>query len=148
MQTYIALLRGINVGGHKKILMSDLRDLMGKLDFHDVQTYIQSGNIIFRTENPDPGETGRLIEQKILERFGFEVPVLVKSPADLEYLLKTNPFPGEYPGEEKGYIYMYYPGGFGKSKININYFEKKLGVRATTRNWKTVNALHELAISI
>jgi len=92
MKTYIALLRGINVGGHKKIKMAELRTLLEKLPFENVETYIQSGNIVFNTAELDTEQIENSIKKKITETFGFEVSVLALSALDLEEILQKTPF--------------------------------------------------------
>jgi uncharacterized protein (DUF1697 family) len=93
MEKKIAILRGINVGGKRKILMADLKSLFEGLGFKEVLTYIQSGNVIFTTENETGSiETADLIEKSIKNEFGFDVPVIVRSAGELENTLKNNPF--------------------------------------------------------
>lgn len=92
MKTYIALLRGINVSGHKKILMADLRKLMEEMNFKNIQTYIQSGNIIFDFEPTNVDLLSTLITNKIKLHYGFEVPTIVKTPLEIEAVIKKNPF--------------------------------------------------------
>lgn len=93
MEKSIAILRGINVGGKRKILMAGLKSLFEGLGFKEVLTYIQSGNVIFRNENETSSdETADLIEKSIKSAFGFDVPVIVRSSGELCTLLKTNPF--------------------------------------------------------
>ncbi len=92
MTTYIALLRGINVSGRKKIKMEALRAMMRELGFEAVTTYIQSGNIVFRTKASDPKDLGRSIAQQIEKTFGHEVPVLVLSIKELTRILELHPF--------------------------------------------------------
>ena len=77
METYIALLRGINVSGQKKIKMDDLRSLFENLNFYEVITYIQSGNIVFKTEKRDQIKLVTLIREEIIKNFGFEVEVII-----------------------------------------------------------------------
>ncbi|MBL4736014.1 MAG: DUF1697 domain-containing protein [Flavobacteriales bacterium] len=178
METYIAMLRGINVSGQKKILMADLRGYMEELGLQKVETYIQSGNIIFCSSIESRDELASQIKTKILEQYGFEVPTLVKRVGDLEFVLANCPFakdPGkdvsrwyvtflggepdedrivklkEYNYSPEEYvlegvnIYFYSPNGYGDAKMNNNFFEAKLKVSATTRNWRTVNKLVEMA---
>jgi len=93
MTTYITILRGINVGGHKSIKMEALRQMFTRLGFLNVQTYIQSGNVIF--QNPEITDTQLLenkIKNKISENFGFEISVLVLTLNDLENVVENNPF--------------------------------------------------------
>ena len=174
MQTYIALLRGINVSGVKKIRMVELREHLNELDFGSIQTYIQSGNIVFQSEEKDQKVLEKQIHEKILEKYGFEVPTLVRTPKDLKRAVAENPmkdvlendpkrlyltFLDEVPEKENvekiesfdpspdrfvlqgRNLYFYSPLGNSKSKISNNFFEKKLKVAATSRNWRTVNTL-------
>lgn len=87
----MALLRGINVGGHRPVPMAELRDLFRDLVGAEVQTYIQSGNVVY----PDPnGAVDRpTIEAALAQRFGFEVTVLLRAHADLLSLIECLPFP-------------------------------------------------------
>jgi uncharacterized protein (DUF1697 family) len=176
MQTYIAMLRGINVSGQKKIKMADFKNHLQELNFTDVQTYIQSGNAVFKNKKSAPKALEHKIAQKILQEYGFKVAVIVKSREEITDVLKNNPFkkdkdlnrlyviflsdeptkenlaklkgidhsPEEYLLKGKT-IYFYSPHGYGKAKMNNNLFENKLKVAATTRNWKTVNKLGNMA---
>lgn len=87
---YIALLRGINVSGQKKILMADLRDLLS--DFKNVKTYIQSGNIIFDSNSKDTSKLAQQISDKIYKKYSFEVPVIVRSTEEWTFTFNNNPF--------------------------------------------------------
>lgn len=91
MNTYITLLRGINVSGQKLIKMVDLKKHFEELGFSDVQTYIQSGNIVFKSDKPSTQVLESLIEDKIKEKYGWDVPTMVKKKEELEYALKNNP---------------------------------------------------------
>jgi len=175
MISYIALLRGINVGGHKKILMADLRLLFEKLNFKNVQTYIQSGNVIFQSTEDNIEFLESKIKDQILHQYGFEVSVLVKTHSEIKNILNNCPFtefkklksyfiilqsiPNEeliektmqikYPNEEfqikNSCVYTYYSKGFGNAKCNTNFFEQKLKVSATARNYNTLKKLIELS---
>ena len=79
MKTYVALIRGINVGGHKKVPMAILRDVLNKADFQDVKTYIQSGNIVFKSTEKNSKTIERIIQKSIESYFSFLVPVKVKT---------------------------------------------------------------------
>ena len=94
MKTYIALLRGINVSGHKIVKMEILRKVLGELDFENIKTYIQSGNIIFDSDVKDTGVLENRIAQKIEEHFGFLVPVMVVTRDELKTVVRKNPYPG------------------------------------------------------
>jgi len=179
MKKFISLLRGINVSGQKIIKMSELKLLFEDLDFWDVETYIQSGNVIFSSKEKSSEKLEAKISSTIKNKFRFDVPIIVITPEEIEYVLKNNPFikrkkdadklcvtflskapsdenverlaatnysPEEYFIEGK-HIYLFVPNGFGKAKLNNNLFENKLKVVGTSRNWKTVKALSELAKS-
>jgi len=92
MQNYVALLRGINVGGHRKISMQELRTLLSKSGLENVQTYIQSGNIIFEALEKDKRILENKIQNLILTHFGFEIPVLVLLRSELEIIFNNCPF--------------------------------------------------------
>lgn len=92
MKTYIALLRGINVSGHRKIKMADLRQLLGELGFGSVKTYIQSGNVVFESSETDTLLLERQIKDGIAKTFGFDVPVVIKDHAQLCAIIGESPF--------------------------------------------------------
>ena len=179
MQTFISILRGINVGGQKKILMADLKGLYEKLKFKDVATYIQSGNVVFESDGKESDiELAKKIEKAIYKNYNFQVPVIIRREEELKKIILSNPFLkeknidlkklhvtflGEIPskaniegiksvdflpdqffisGKE---IYLHIPESYGETKLFNNFFEKKLKVSATTRNWNTVNKLYEMA---
>jgi uncharacterized protein (DUF1697 family) len=173
------LLRGINVSGQKLIKMDALKTMYRQLDFQNTETYLQSGNVIFRDGHSDPSALAATISSKIQEQFGFEVPVIVLNVDDLKAIIEANPFKDDLrmdrqflhvtflasdpkkidlelieskksPGEEialiKKAVYLYYPDGYGRTKLTNNFMETKLRVGATTRNWKTVNELLKIAL--
>lgn len=167
MPTYIALLKGINVGGHKKVPMVELRELLLKTGFQNVQTYIQSGNVVLKSS--DETDT---VEQKIYKaiqtHFGFDVAVIVKTRDELQSIFDTSPFSNDkkensyfitlnkppkkellkdvesisYENEEvvikKDAFYFYSSKGYGSAKFNMNTYEKKLKVIGTVRNYNTM----------
>lgn len=92
MTKYIALLRGINVSGQKKIKMVDLKKLLSKSSLKNIQTYIQSGNIIFESENKNQQELAQEISTLIYKEYNFEVPVMIKCIDEWEKILNNNPF--------------------------------------------------------
>lgn len=175
MNTYICLLRGINVGGHKKIKMADLKTLFTSLGYNDVVTYIQSGNIIFKSHETSIDEITAVIKKAIVSTYGFEVPVFVLTRAMLTQvyenyvlspeciassyftLLHTVPstkdiaivnnleLPNEHFVATENCVYIYPEKGYGKAKATNTFFEKKLNVVATTRNYKTIVKLLELS---
>ncbi|MGK0364832.1 MAG: hypothetical protein ACI85O_001892 [Saprospiraceae bacterium] len=179
MTKKIALLRGINVGGKRKVLMADLRQLLEGNGFTDVKTYIQSGNVIFTLkEELDNLEIAKKIETVISDNYEFDVPVVVRTAEEWERAIKDSPFYEadmedisqlhltflkEKPtdeNQEKTETYDYPPdkfiiknteiyilclGKYHKTKLSNTFFEKKLKVSTTTRNWKTVLKLLELS---
>ncbi|MEN3323086.1 DUF1697 domain-containing protein [Mariniflexile soesokkakense] len=174
MNTYVALLRGINVGGHKKVPMADLRDLLTKAGFQKVQTYIQSGNVIFQSSEKASG-LEKTIQNLILNHFGFDISVIVKTNSELQTILNNCPFLEEkkvasyfillnkipetnlveeiakitYPNEEivikNDCLYFYSSTGYGRTKFNMNTYERKLKVVGTSRNYKTMLKLLSLS---
>ncbi len=179
VETYISILRGINVSGHKKIEMAGLKALYEELHFKDVTTYIQSGNVIFKTaKKVSNSSLSKTIEQAVFQKYNFQVPVITRTLQEMEQIISVNPFLTEsdidteklhvtflsetpdtikleninnfnYPpdrfvitGKE---VFLYCPVNYGETKLSNNFFESKLKVTATTRNWKTVNKLVELA---
>ncbi len=178
MNTYIAFLRGINVSGQKKIKMADLRLQIEELGFAQVQTYIQSGNLLFQSDLKDTTALAEKIQAKILADYDFEVPVLVLPAAAIKNILDRNPFASDPEKDPKYWyvsllyrvptaadiahlgevdyspeiyviegqtLYFYAANGYGRAKMNNNLFEKKLKVSATTRNWRTMNKIWEMA---
>ncbi|HRN42319.1 MAG TPA: DUF1697 domain-containing protein [Vicingus sp.] len=178
IKTYIALLRGINVSGHKLIKMSDLKILFENCGFNDVTTYIQSGNVVFSSAITNKKEIKSIIEKAIQSTFSFDVSTLILESQELETIKNYNIFLNKHPlalksiyftfFDEKpnqelvnelnqlhqeteffsiaeNVIHCYYPNGYGNSKWNNVFFEKKLKVNCTTRNYNTVNKLIEVA---
>lgn len=97
MNTYIALLRGINVSGKNIIKMDAFRALMAGLGLQDVQTYIQSGNVVFKYENVAVEAIQQLIGDAIFDCFGFRVPVMVIASSQLHNIYNQNPYIKAYP---------------------------------------------------
>ena len=225
---YIALLRGINVGGQKAVKMKDLIKIFESLNFNNASTYLQSGNIIFEYDTTDPAVLENQIEKALNTYYGFEIKVVVRTKNELEKIISGNPvltIPGldidklhitflrdyqreaNIPGNKESSrqslevlkpeqleassggnpstglgtelrgitpgssilpwlrgtldkfikedneifvikdreIYLYCPNGYGRTKLNNQTFERKLKTTATTRNWKTVQAILEIA---
>ena len=176
MEKYICLLRGINVGGNRKIKMADLRSVLSEIDLENVKTYIQSGNIYFESKEKDYRKLETKITNLILDKFGHEVPVMVRQSKELKSIFENNPYLSEEedlrmihvaflsdaPTTEafdeldlekfapdkcqlfERAIYIHYPEGSYKSKLTGNFLEKKLKLKVTARNWKTVLKLVEM----
>lgn len=178
MTTYICILRGINVSGHKMIKMDALKELFSKLKYKNVRTYIQSGNVIFQFDKTETKQLEAQIAKQINIAFGFDVPVLVREAGEFKKVFENNPFVnkrkedisklhvtflseqpdkvkveaisgGDYGRDEfivtGNVIFLFCPDGYGNTKLNNNFFENKLKVTATTRNWKTITELITLA---
>jgi uncharacterized protein (DUF1697 family) len=91
MTRHIALLRGINVGGHNKVPMADLRQALEAAGFEDVKTYVQSGNVALGAAEKSPAKVGRAVEKAIEDAFGFDVAVVVRSRAEIAKLVEDDP---------------------------------------------------------
>ena len=171
MNTYIVILRGINVSGKNKLPMAELRLLLSKLKFENVQTYIQSGNIILNSDLSKE-QVVEKVKNGITSKFGYDVPVLARTISEWEKAIVNNPYPienhkivsftflSEIAKEKKidvnitnndkykvveDMVYLYCPDGFGRTKLTNNLFEKKLKVTATSRNFRTTMKLLEMA---
>lgn len=170
---YIALLRGINVGGHAKVGMGDVREVLRSLGHVNIMTYLQSGNALFDSEARDPAQLARGIESGLAAAAGLAITVMIRTPTEIAGVIEQNPFatttidpsrvhvaflseppnweglsgidPAQFepdrfePGRQE--IYLLYPNGSHQSKLTNGFFEKRLAVRATMRNWNTVTKL-------
>ena len=94
---WLALLRGINVGGHHKVPMAELRDLVGGLGLTEVRPLIASGNVVFRGPDRVEAELADELAAAIEDRFGFPVPVVLRQRDELEATAADNPFPDAEP---------------------------------------------------
>ncbi len=90
--TWVALLRGINVGGKNRLLMKDLAAMFVEAGCEDVRTYIQSGNVVFRAGATLAEDTPSRIGAAIRDRFGYEIPIVTRAASDLEAIVEANPF--------------------------------------------------------
>jgi len=177
MPTYVALLRGINVGKHKRISMADLRALVENLGGTDVKTYVNSGNIVFDHEETKAATLETAIADAIRDRIGQEVPVVVRTAQEMAEIVAGNPFP-DVAGDhttlhvtflartpdpkavkalaeaEKGDddyrvvgkdVYLYYPNKLTGAVFMPNGLDAALGMVTTSRNWRTVTKLAEMA---
>lgn len=104
MGKFIALLRGINVSGQKKIKMPELKSLFESYGFQDVETYIQSGNVIFSSKEKSKSKLEDKISSAIKSKFGFEVHVFVINPEEIEHVIQSNPFIKKKKDREKLYV--------------------------------------------
>ncbi len=90
--TYIALLRGINVGGHRPLKMAKLQEMFGETGYKNVTTYIQSGNVVFDASAQNENDLAGKIKAQIKKVFDYEIPVIVRSATDLSTILEQMPF--------------------------------------------------------
>jgi len=95
MTTYVALLRGINVGGHKQISMADLRDLLTRLGFADIRSLLQSGNLVFGATGRTAAQLERLLEAEAAKRLGLQTDFFVRSAKEWKGVVANNPFSKE-----------------------------------------------------
>ena len=172
MTAYAAMLRGINVGGHAKLSMADLRATFVDMGFSDARTYIQSGNVLFSASDA-AAKLGSVIEHGLEARFGLGIKVVLRTQGQLAEVVEHNPLAGgrrdaarlhvtflaSKPSSSRlsslapdGFlpdefrvvgreVFVHCPHGYGTTKINNAYFERSLGVAATTRTWRTVTTL-------
>ena len=170
MKIYLALFRGINVGGKNILPMKDLVEILKDIGCEKIKTYIQSGNAVFWAKENQKAKIAEKINSRILESHGFNPKVLLLEVAELENAIENNPFktregkalhffflespPLEPDLDEFSNVksdseefmldnkifYLYAPEGIGRSKLAARV-EKALGVPVTARNWNTVNKL-------
>jgi uncharacterized protein (DUF1697 family) len=177
MPIYISMLRGINVGGHKRIKMDRLRASFEALGFEQVQTYIQSGNVVFKAGKSSPAGLSKRIEEKIVSDFGFSASVISRTAEEMGKTIARNPFlkmhgidpeklhvmflsegptpaavkklaelskaPDQFRSADRE-LYFYLPNGMSQSVLMKSPVDRILAVVTTTRNWRTVNALHQM----
>ncbi len=170
--TYLHLLRGINVGGKRKVKMEDLRSIYIDLGFKEVKSYIQSGNIVFKSDvDLIIEKTEKTISKSLVSKFGFEISAILISAERFIHIFDSNPFINHDPKvlfvtifnklpvdfnletlkqENEDYaltencIYLKTPNGYRNTKLQNSVLEKKLQVTATTRNWKTMAKLRSM----
>lgn len=178
MTAYVALLRGINVGGHNKLPMAGLRAVATDCGFGDVATYIQSGNVVF-TARAGAKKVAALLHDAILAELGVNTRVVVRTGAQLQSIVECNAFvargadtkllhvafmyeestptldavdPQVYAPDEIAVdgteAYLYVPNGLGRSKLANETILRKLGILGTTRNWRTVTTLAEMTAAL
>jgi uncharacterized protein (DUF1697 family) len=107
MTAYVSLFRGINVGGHHHIRMDELKGLHEALGLKDVLPYIQSGNVVFTSDDADVARLRGQIEDGFEKKFGFHVEVFVRTSAELKAIIEQNPFQGQQSKESKWVVVMF-----------------------------------------
>jgi len=174
MPVYVALLRGINVGGNRMIKMADLREVFIAAGADDVATYIQSGNVVFTHAARSEPTLAAQLEKRIAKAAGFPVPVVLRTAGQLARVIEDSPFPDadhlhiaflaarppanaptidarafapERCAAVGRELYLYLPDGMGRSKLAAAVLAKPkaIGASGTARNWRTVLKLNELA---
>jgi uncharacterized protein (DUF1697 family) len=171
---YVALLRGINVGGKTKIAMAALRDVCESAGCEDVVTYIQSGNVVLKSKlSADKLRTA--LEQAIAAEFGFNPAVMVRTGKEMAAVIEKNPYAG---ADEKSIhlgflhgppdaatkkclaaidcapeevtavgrdLYLHLPNGMGRAALPVQMERCLRPAQVTVRNWRTVTKLVELS---
>ncbi len=166
---YVALLRGINVGGKAKLPMKELAAIFQAAGASAVETYIQSGNVVFEASAAE--DCVIAVTAEITRVYGYPGRIVLRSTEDLRTAYRLNPFVGaaeeslhvyflaDWPGQAavqgldakrspgdsfvvKGRdIYLHLPHGMARTKLTNAYFDAKLGMVSTARNWKTIGKL-------
>lgn len=174
MSNFVALLRGINVGGKHILPMAELRAVCEGLGWTEVVTYIQSGNVVFDAGGSE-ASLAETLAATLEARYGFRVPVIVRSGSSLQATLSANPFGAE--GADQGFVallssapsaervdkldpnrsppdrfavvgrdvFLSLPNGAARTKLTVDWLERQLSGVATIRNLRTLAALAELA---
>ncbi len=166
---WVGLLRAVNVGG-RKLSMASVVAAASDVGCVDARTYLQSGNVVFSGSRA----VASRLSAALSSAAGFEVPVLLRSAAEMAAVVAGQPLdgpdaawhvtfleskppaasvsgldPSAYGADSflvaGRHVYLRTPGGYGRTKLTNAFFERKLGVVATTRNWRTVCALAEMA---
>jgi len=171
---YVALLRGINVGGRATIAMADLRDTCAAAGCEDVVTYIQSGNVVLRSRL-GAERLRTVLEAAIADRFNVRPAVMIRTGAEMAAVVAANPYAGQDPAHlHVGFlhaapdpaageclaaidcapetvtasgrdVYMYLPNGMGRAELPVRVGRCLRPAELTVRNWRTVTKLAELS---
>jgi uncharacterized protein (DUF1697 family) len=174
---WVALLRGVNVSGRNRVPMKDLKAIAESLGHTDAETYLQSGNVVFSTATRNASDVVEGLRAGLKTRLDVDVPVLLRSAKDLQKILQDSPFTSDEPDPKKVHatfletaptgdggepspragrdefrligreIHLHTPDGYGNSVYMNPFWEKRFGVAATTRNWRSVTALLAMAES-
>lgn len=174
LTTYVALLRGVNVGGRNKLPMKELADIFTAAGCDSVRTYIQSGNVIFRADTRLAAELPSIVSARIDEHFGHKPKIILRSAEELGEIIHGNPFlradevtmyimfladtptpeaiqkldPDRSPPDRfkvrGANVYMWLKNSVADTKLTNAYFDTKLATIGTGRNWRTVQMVYEL----
>lgn len=127
MNTYVSMLRGINVSGQKKIKMDELRVLYDSLGYAEVQSYIQSGNVVFQSAENDTAALEQQIHDAIQDRYGFDVPVQIRTTEQLQTVVDENPFLSGGRDEDIKFLYVTFladePDPSGAAEVRKSIFD-------------------------
>ena len=175
MTRYVALLRAVNLGGHKKVSMAALRELLTDLGYAGVQTYLQSGNAVFTADETRPERVAADIEERLAADLGLTTEVILRTAGEFQDVVDRNPLkvgdpakstvlfllrppaPNWLDGLDLGgfapdemrvgerELYFTLPNGIGRAKLPITV-GRRVKVPATMRNWRTVTNLVSLAV--
>lgn len=138
MNTYIVFFRGINVGGHHIIRMKPLREVLESLGFYNVRTYIQSGNVVFKSPIKEKGEITMIIQSKINDLYGFEPNIFVLTSRDINQAAERNPFPRADDDPSKVHLY------FLKEALNEVDNQRLDELKAKTEEYKLIGDIFYL----
>jgi len=106
MIKYVALLRGINVGGKNMIKMETLREIFSSLGLANVKTYINSGNVVFETAKTDDAMLTNKICAAIEKELGLKISVMIRPHAEVAEVIKNNPFAGQFENDKDMYVFF------------------------------------------
>ncbi len=171
MPVVVALLRGVNVGGKGRLAMADLKQAVEGAGHEDVRTYIQSGNVVLRSSETSTSTLAAGLRRSIAAATGLDTDIFVRTLDELAAVVDANPFPGSsdvhvvFTAEDPGpslagldlapyapeeavaigpHVYLHLPGGIGRSRLAAD-LARRAGPAGTTRGWRTVVALLDLA---
>jgi uncharacterized protein (DUF1697 family) len=166
---WVALLRGVNVGGHRRVPMAELRQGLAAAGLTGVHTYLQSGNAVFRSDLSDADEVAALVREVVAQTCAVDTDVVVRTHAELADVVARNPWPDraaapkllhvlflsaasgavrasrvgadEEVAVDGREVWVWYGAGAGRSKLQVQAPE----VVVTARNWSTVTALAQMS---
>lgn len=178
MEKFVAFLRGINSGSNPTLKMELLRKIFEDMGFNNVKTVLATGNVLFENHQPDAGSIEDVIEAGLAKRLGYKNSTVVKSSADIERLIKSNPFRSveitpqtrlyitfvkdappkidlelPYSDPIKGFTILGFDDETVRSVVDLkkgmtpdlmDFLDKKLGKRSTTRNWNTIQKIQSM----
>ncbi len=107
MTAFVSLFRDINVGGNHKIKMDELKEMHESLGLRDVLPYIQSGNVVFTSDDADVARLRRQIEDGFEKKFGFHAEVIIRTSAELRDIIEKNPFQSQQSKESKWVVVLF-----------------------------------------